>query len=60
MPPRLLLAPLLLAALLPVEVPAAEVARFSPQGTVKRVRQVTARFSEPMVPLGDPRGAADR
>jgi len=28
---------------------------FSPQGTVKRVRQVTARFSQPMVPLGDPR-----
>ena len=28
---------------------------FSPQGTVKQVRQVTARFSEPMVPLGDPR-----
>jgi uncharacterized protein YfaS (alpha-2-macroglobulin family) len=31
------------------------VVRFSPQGTVKGVRQVTARFSEPMVPLGDPR-----
>jgi alpha-2-macroglobulin len=31
------------------------VARFSPQGTVKQVRQVTARFSEPMVALGDPR-----
>jgi len=31
------------------------VTRFSPQGTVKQVRQVTARFSEPMVPLGDPR-----
>ena len=31
------------------------MARFSPQGTVKGVRQVTARFSEPMVPLGDPR-----
>lgn len=32
---------------------------FSPQGTVKGVRQVTARFSEPMVPVGDPRIAAD-
>jgi hypothetical protein len=32
---------------------------FSPQGTVKQVRQVTARFSEPMVPLGDPRVNAD-
>ena len=29
---------------------------FSPQGTVKTVRQVTARFSEQMVPFGDPRG----
>jgi hypothetical protein len=35
------------------------VAAFSPQGTVKGVRQVTARFSEPMVPLGDPREARD-
>lgn len=34
---------------------AAEVVHFSPEGTVKEVRQVTARFSEPMVPLGDPR-----
>ncbi len=31
------------------------VTHFSPQGTVKQVRQVTARFSEPMVALGDPR-----
>lgn len=31
------------------------VVRFSPQGTVKQVRQVTARFSKPMVALGDPR-----
>jgi len=31
------------------------VMRFSPRGTVKGVRQVTARFSEPMVALGDPR-----
>jgi alpha-2-macroglobulin len=28
---------------------------FSPQGTIKSVRQVTARFTEPMVPFGDPR-----
>ena len=34
---------------------AAQVQLFSPQGAVKEVRQVTARFSEPMVPLGDPR-----
>ena len=35
--------------------PAARVEQFSPRGTAKQVRQVTARFSEPMVPLGDPR-----
>jgi uncharacterized protein YfaS (alpha-2-macroglobulin family) len=29
------------------------VESFSPQGTVKQVRQVRARFSEPMVALGD-------
>jgi uncharacterized protein YfaS (alpha-2-macroglobulin family) len=28
---------------------------FSPQGTIKNVRQAVARFSQPMVPLGDPR-----
>jgi alpha-2-macroglobulin len=33
------------------------VQHFSPQGTVKGVRQAAARFSEPMVPFGDP-GAA--
>src|SRR5215472_7327267 len=33
----------------------ATITRFSPRGTVKNVRQVTARFSQPMVPLGDPR-----
>lgn len=32
---------------------------FSPQGTVKTVRQVTARFSEQMVPFGDPRGVIE-
>ncbi|HEY2106823.1 MAG TPA: MG2 domain-containing protein, partial [Candidatus Binataceae bacterium] len=35
--------------------PAPSIVFFSPQGTVKQVRQVTARFSAPMVPLGDPR-----
>ncbi len=33
------------------------VKKFSPRGTVKQIRQVTARFSQPMVPLGDPRVA---
>ncbi|MGZ6228668.1 MAG: hypothetical protein ACXWNE_11090, partial [Candidatus Binataceae bacterium] len=28
---------------------------FAPQGTVKNVRQAVARFSQPMVPMGDPR-----
>src|SRR5687768_1000167 len=28
---------------------------FSPQGTIKQVRQVTARFTAPIVALGDPR-----
>lgn len=37
------------------EPPDPQIIAFSPQGTAKRVRQVTARFSEPMVPLGDPR-----
>src|SRR4030066_1008590 len=31
------------------------VVLFSPRGTVKKVRQAAARFSEPMVPFGDPR-----
>ncbi len=34
---------------------AAQVEVFSPQGEVKGVRQVAARFSEPMVAFGDPR-----
>ncbi|KWT82914.1 alpha-2-macroglobulin family protein [Candidatus Magnetominusculus xianensis] len=33
----------------------AVVEQFSPQGTAKAVRQVTARFSEQMVSFGDPR-----
>ncbi len=35
------------------------VEMFSPQGTVKGARQVSVRFSEQMVPLGDPRGLID-
>ena len=38
-------------------VAAAQVTRFSPQGTVKQVRQVSAAFSEPMVAFGDPAAA---
>lgn len=38
----------------------AQVIRFTPQGAVKGVvRQVTVRFSEPMVPLGDPRSLVE-
>jgi len=33
----------------------ARIELFSPRGTVKGVRQVTARFSEPMTTFGDPR-----
>src|SRR5512139_3208177 len=33
-----------------------QVEMFSPQGVVKGVRQVSVRFSEPMVPFGDPQG----
>lgn len=34
---------------------APKVELFSPQGELREVRQVTARFTEPMVALGDPR-----
>jgi uncharacterized protein YfaS (alpha-2-macroglobulin family) len=37
---------------------APKVSGFTPQGTVKKVRQVWASFSEPMVAFGDPRAAA--
>ena len=50
---------LLLAALLPDTALAARVESFSPEGVAKGIREVTARFSEAMVPLGDPRVAAD-
>ncbi|HEY7534490.1 MAG TPA: MG2 domain-containing protein, partial [Thermodesulfobacteriota bacterium] len=33
----------------------ARIEMFSPEGTVKNVRQVTARFSEQMLPFGEPR-----
>jgi uncharacterized protein YfaS (alpha-2-macroglobulin family) len=67
MPPRVLTAVLFaLVALVPpapLPTPAQpaepRVARFSPQGTQKRVRQVQATFSRPMVPIGDPRPGAD-
>src|SRR5690349_20897310 len=58
---RVFLATFAIGTVLSLSVPAAlagsspSVAHFSPQGTVKQVRQVKARFSEPMVPLGDPR-----
>lgn len=45
----LLLSPFLCSAEL------AQVEAFSPQGTVKGVRQVTARFTSQMIPFGDPR-----
>jgi alpha-2-macroglobulin len=55
---RLATIALTLSALISIHATAATsgpVAQFSPQGTVKQVRQVTARFAVPMVALGDPR-----
>jgi len=46
---------ILLSAAVHAAIAGPEVESFSPQGTVKGVRQVAARFSEPMVPFGDPR-----
>jgi hypothetical protein len=60
--PRLASALALLFLLLAAAAPAAGPARvetFAPQGFARAPRQVSARFSEPMVPLGDPRPAAD-
>ena len=45
----------LAALLLSAPAFAAKVEMFSPQGEVKGVRQVSARFSEAMVAFGDPR-----
>ena len=42
-------------ALPPDPKPFARIDQFIPQGLVKGVRQVTVRFSTPMVALGDPR-----
>src|SRR5438477_5542561 len=39
----------------PLLSPGAQVDVFSPQGEVKGVRQIAARFSDHMVALGDPR-----
>ena len=39
----------------PVSAAQPNVEFFSPQGEVKGVRQVTVRFSEQIVPFGDPR-----
>ena len=50
-----LLALVLLSVFVPAAIAEPQVESFSPQGTVKGVRQVAARFSEPMVPFGDPR-----
>ena len=50
---------LALVLMIPGAAMAARIDSFAPQGTAKQVRQASARFSEPMVPLGDPRSAAD-
>ena len=46
---------LTLAGSAAAQSPEPQVSAFSPQGTVKQVRQAQAHFSVPMVPLGDPR-----
>lgn len=38
---------------------AARVETFAPEGTAKGVREASARFSAPMIALGDPRSARD-
>ena len=55
MPIRTTLALLVFNLFLLPEANAAEIEFVSPQGTVKEVRQLTARFSEPIVAFGDPR-----
>lgn len=45
----------LLGVLMALPVLAGQVSVFAPEGMVKDVRQATARFSDPMVALGDPR-----
>ena len=46
---------LLLLPVAPLFAADPQVERFTPTGSVKAVRQVTARFTAPMVPFGDPR-----
>ncbi|PTU30924.1 alpha-2-macroglobulin family protein [Stenotrophobium rhamnosiphilum] len=48
----------LCALLFPLVAFSAQVETFSPQGEIKKVRQVAARFSEDVVKFGDPRLAA--
>jgi hypothetical protein len=47
------------SAVVAADAPPSGIEHFSPQGTVKHVRQVTARFSEQMVPFADPRPQID-
>ncbi len=63
MPSALTIRPLLLVSLL-TSIPAlaqqqARVEAFSPSGQIKQVRQVQVRFSEAMVPFGDPRAVVE-
>ncbi len=52
---RILALFLLLAAAPSFGGEAPSVDLFNPQGTARKVRQATARFTEAMVPFGDPR-----
>ncbi|MEF7615215.1 MG2 domain-containing protein [Aquincola sp. MAHUQ-54] len=50
--------PLILAAALSGPAAAARIDSVQPRGEVDQVRQVTVRFAEPVVPMGDPRQPA--
>lgn len=52
---RLVMVVVLLLFAVSAHAQGTSVEMFSPQGTVKDVQQVTARFSEQMVPFGEPR-----
>lgn len=45
-------------SLIAIPAQAAKITSFSPQGEISKVRQVTVKFDEPMVPMGDPNAPA--
>ncbi len=55
---KVLFSMLLLTNVTPAAQQQPQIVTFSPQGTVKGVRQIRARFSDAMVAFGDPKAAA--